>query len=73
VVHVYVLKIKEVITLSLEKKTYVSDKDADEERNWWVVVTARSSRAFVVTAIIIGIGWLGLQARKSAIVYNYPL
>jgi len=41
--------------------------------DWRNVVTARSaSVGFVVTAVIAGVSWLGLQVEKSAIVYNCP-
>ena len=48
-----------------EERSYIPDKDAGIEAKLSGCVTARSSRAeFVVTAVIIGIGWWNCMSRN---------
>jgi len=70
--YVCALKIKEAISFSLEKKDHIYlTWMLAWRRNWRAAVTSRSTCAgFIVTTVITGASWLGLQSGESVTVHN---
>ena len=56
-----------------EAGSYITDKGARIKAKLAGFATARFSHAeFIVTIVIIGVGWIGLHAEESVSVYNCP-
>ena len=58
--------------LLIGEGSYIPDTMSTWRRNWRIVTTRFSSAKFVVTAVIIGAGRLGLHAGKFTPVHNCP-